>query len=107
MSDQFVRHVPRAGIPAGFTPHSLRHVYASVVLVEGGVDITEVARFLGHRDVNETYRTYGHLVPNANDKVIPALDAEFARWSTCPRGKRALPILPRWVSSKPLANFRP
>jgi integrase len=69
----------RAGIPAGFTPHSLRHVYASVMLVEGGVDITEVARFLGHRDINETYRTYGHLLPNANDKAIAALDAEFGR----------------------------
>jgi integrase len=78
---QFVKHVPRAGIPAGFTPHSLRHLYASVMLVEGGIDITEVARFLGHKDINETYRTYGHLLPNANDKAIAALDAEFERWS--------------------------
>jgi len=81
VKEQFVRHVPRAGIPAGFTPHSLRHLYASVMLVEGGIDITEVARFLGHRDINETYRTYGHLLPNANDKAIAALDAEFDRWS--------------------------
>jgi integrase len=82
VNNQFVRHVPRVGIPAGFTPHSLRHMYASVMLVEGGIDITEVARFLGHRDINETYRTYGHLLPNANDKAIAALDAEFDRWST-------------------------
>jgi integrase len=81
VNDQFVKHVPRAGIPAGFTPHSLRYVYASVILVKGGVDITEVARFLDHRDINETYRTYGHLLPNANDKAIAALDAEFGRWS--------------------------
>jgi integrase len=81
VNDQFVKHVPRAGIPVGFTPHSLRHVYASEMLVEGGVDITEVARFLGHRDINETYRTYGHLLPNANDKAMAALDAEFGRWS--------------------------
>jgi integrase len=45
--DQFVKHVPRAGIPAGFTPHSLRHLYASVMLVEGGIDITEVASATG------------------------------------------------------------
>ena len=81
VNGQFVKHVPRAGMPAGFTPHSLRHLYASVMLVEGGIDITEVARFLGHRDINETYRTYGHLLPNANDKAIAALDAEFGRWS--------------------------
>jgi hypothetical protein len=35
---------------------------------------------LGHRDIDETYRTYGHLLPNANDKAIAALDAEFGRW---------------------------
>jgi integrase len=81
VSDQFVKNVPRARIAAGFTPHSLRHMYASVMLVEGGIDITEVARFLGHRDINETYRTYGHLLPDANDKAIAALDAEFGRWS--------------------------
>lgn len=81
VSEQFLKHVPRAGIPAGFTAHSLRHLYASVMLVEGGIDITELARFLGHRDINETYRTYGHLLPNANDKAIAALDAEFDRWS--------------------------
>jgi integrase len=81
VNDQFVKHVPRAGIPAGFTPRSLRHLYGSVMLVEAGVDITEVARFLGHDDINETYRTYGHLLPNANDKATAALDAEFGRWS--------------------------
>ena len=78
---QFAANVARAGIPAGFTSHSLRHLYASVMLVEGGIDITEVARFLGHKDINETYRTYGHLLPNANEKAIAALDAEFGRWS--------------------------
>jgi integrase len=70
VSEQFVKNVPRAGIPAGFTAHSLRHMYASVMLVEGGIDITEVARFLGHRDINETYRTYGHLLPNATGGAI-------------------------------------
>jgi len=69
------------GFSRTLTPQSLRHLYASVMLVEGGIDITEVARFLGHRDINETYRTYGHLLPNANDKAIAALDAEFGRWS--------------------------
>ena len=40
-----------------------------------------MTRFLGHKDINETYRTYGHLLPNANDKAIAALDTKFGRWS--------------------------
>ena len=30
----------------------------------------------------ETFRPYGHLLPNVNDKAIAALDAEFSLWST-------------------------
>jgi integrase len=70
----------KAGIPAGFRPHSLRHAFASVMLARR-VPITDVAKWLGHRDINETYRTYGHLVPNAADRAVAALDAEYAEWS--------------------------
>ncbi|HEY2577890.1 MAG TPA: site-specific integrase [Streptosporangiaceae bacterium] len=71
----------KASIPTGFRPHSLRHAFASVMLARG-VPITDVAKWLGHRDINETYRTYGHLVPNAADRAVAALDAEYAEWST-------------------------
>lgn len=70
----------REGIPAGFRPHSLRHAFASVMLARG-IPITDVAKWLGHRNINETYRTYGHLVPNAVDRAVAALDAEYAEWS--------------------------
>jgi integrase len=60
-------------------------MYASVMLVEGGVDTTEVARFLGHRNINVTYAIYGHLLPDANERAIAALDAEFERWSKAGR----------------------
>lgn len=74
-------HAARAGIPAGFRPHSLRHAFASVMLARG-IPITDVAQWLGHKDINETYRTYGHLVPNAVGRAVAALDAEYAEWST-------------------------
>lgn len=70
----------KTGIPAGFRPHSLRHAFASVMLARG-IPITDVAKWLGHRNINETYRTYGHLVPNAADRAVAALDAEYAEWS--------------------------
>jgi len=69
-----------AGIPSGFTPHSLRHVFASVALSRG-VPITDVSAWLGHRDINTTYGIYGHLVPSSFDRARNVLDAEFNEWS--------------------------
>ena len=77
---EFQAAAKRAQIPAGFRPHSLRHAFASVMLARG-IPITDVAQWLGHKDINETYRTYGHLVPNAAGRAVVALDAEYAEWS--------------------------
>jgi integrase len=64
----------------GFTPHSLRHAFASAMLSKG-VPITDVAHWLGHRDVRVTFRIYGHLVPSAAARAIAVLDQEYAEWS--------------------------
>ena len=79
--DRFMNAAKAAGIPAGFTPHSLRHAFASAMLSKG-VPITDVAHWLGHRDVRVTYRIYGHLVPSAAARAIAVLDEEYAEWST-------------------------
>ncbi len=77
---RFMRAAEAAGIAEGFSPHSLRHAYASAMLARG-VQITELAHFLGHRDINVTHRVYGHLLPSAAKRAVAALDAEFAEWS--------------------------
>ena len=79
--DTFKRHARKAGIPDGFTPHSLRHAFVSALLGRG-VPITDVAQWVGHKDINVTYAIYGHLVPNAADRAASVLDAEYAEWST-------------------------
>jgi integrase len=68
-----------AGIPDGFSPHSLRHVFASVAL-SSGVPITDVSRWLGHRNIQTTFAIYGHLVPSAWDAARAALDREYEAW---------------------------
>jgi integrase len=78
---QFQRAAKRAGIPAGFRPHSLRHAFASTLLSRG-VPITDVARWLGHKDIRETYQTYSHFMPEAEDRAAAVLDAEYAEWSS-------------------------
>jgi integrase len=77
---RFMHAAEAAGIPEGFTPHSLRHAFASAMLARG-VQITELAHFLGHRDINVTHQVYGHLLPSAAKRAVAALDAEFAEWS--------------------------
>ena len=57
-----------------------RHAFASAMLGKG-VPITDVAHWLGHRDVRVTYRIYGHLVPSAAARAIAVLDEEYAEWS--------------------------
>ena len=79
--DTFKRHARKAGIPEGFTPHRLRHAFVSALLGRG-VPITDVAQWVGHKDINVTYAIYGHLVPNAADRAVSVLDAEYAEWST-------------------------
>lgn len=68
-----------AGLPAEFTAHTLRHIFASVSL-SNGVPITDVSAWLGHRDINMTYAIYGHLVPSSWGKARHVLDDEFASW---------------------------
>jgi integrase len=77
---RFTHAADVAGIPDGFTPHSLRHAFASAMLARG-VQITELAHFLGHRDINVTHQVYGHLLPSAAKRAVAALNAEFAEWS--------------------------
>jgi integrase len=78
--ERFMNAAEKAGIPKGFVPHSLRHAFASVMLSKG-VPITDVAHWLGHRDVRVTFRIYGHLVPSAAARAIAVLDEEYAEWS--------------------------
>lgn len=63
----------------GFRPHDLRHVFASVALA-GGVPLPDVARWLGHRDIQTTYRTYSHFLPDSWSAGQSVLDAEYTRW---------------------------
>lgn len=56
----FRRAVKRSGLPAEFSFHGLRHTYASD-LVRNGVQLSLVARQLGHSDTRSVTATYGHL----------------------------------------------
>ena len=74
--ERFNRARKQAELPDGFTPHTLRHIFASAAL-SGGVPITDVSKWLGHHNINITYSIYGHLVPESWDRARGVLDEEW------------------------------
>ncbi|MFF9644769.1 tyrosine-type recombinase/integrase [Kitasatospora aureofaciens] len=75
-ANTYAYHFRKACVAAGlvnadgsakYTPHSLRHFFASTALANG-VPIHEVSRWLGHKSIKTTVDIYGHLVPEAWDR---------------------------------------
>jgi integrase len=52
----------RAGITRKLTTYSLRHFFASNCLSKG-IPITDVAEWMGHKNINMTFKIYRHLMP--------------------------------------------
>ena len=57
-----------------YTIHSLRHTYASRLLMNG-VEISVVSKLLGHADINTTYSKYIHVL----DSQLNSKMKEFKR----------------------------
>jgi integrase len=69
----FTAAVERAGLPAGTTSHDLRHHYASVLLA-AGESVVAVADRLSHENGTLVLKTYGHLMPDSEDRTRRAVD---------------------------------
>jgi integrase len=63
-----------AKLPLHFSPHCLRHSYASLMLQQGE-SLTYVQRQLGHASINLTADTYGKWLPMGNKAAVDRLDA--------------------------------
>ncbi len=68
-SNLFRRAVKLSGLPAEFSFHGLRHTYASD-LVRNGVQLSLVARQLGHSDTRSVTATYGHLAEQFREDQV-------------------------------------
>ena len=72
----FAPAVRRAGLPIGTTSHHLRHHFASVLLA-AGESVVAVAERLGHENATLVLKTYGHLMPDSEDRTRRAIDAAW------------------------------
>lgn len=61
-----------AGLPH-IRIHDFRHSHASLLCNEG-INIQEIARRLGHSDVQTTWRTYAHLYPREEERAVEILN---------------------------------
>lgn len=53
--------------------HDLRHSHATL-LINNGVNIVAVSKRLGHADINQTLRTYTHLLEDTNEKMMEEIE---------------------------------
>ncbi len=69
----FVRVLKRAKLPLHFSPHCLRHTFASLLLQQGESPVY-VQRQLGHASIKLTVDTYGKWLPMGNKAAVDRLD---------------------------------
>lgn len=64
-----------AELPGSFSPHPLRHTFASLLLPQGESPVY-VQRQLGHASIKLTVDTYGRWLPMGNKAAVDRLDEE-------------------------------
>ena len=66
-------------VPAGWTPHWMRHSHATALLLSG-VPVHVVSRRLGHTDVQTTLNTYAHVSEDVQMRTVAQWQALAAGW---------------------------
>lgn len=73
----FKAAVKAAGLPEETTSHDLRHHFASLML-DQGLTHAAVAELLGHKDATLVVQTYGHAMPDKDERARAAMDAAWS-----------------------------
>ena len=82
------KHDPKKGgiVIKTFTPHQLRHTYATM-LYDSGVDVLTAQYLLGHADLSTTMEIYTHLSESRKVKSVKAFDRYISCKSNASQAK--------------------
>ena len=72
ISNKNIQYAKEAGLPI-IRIHDYRHSHASLLINEG-INIQEVARRLGHSNIEMTWNTYAHLYPREEERALNVLN---------------------------------
>ena len=75
ITDWTSKFVQRNNLPH-FTPHSLRHTHATLLIAEG-VSVSAVSRRLGHSSIATTSRIYVHAIQSADEIASDVIDSKL------------------------------
>ncbi|HVC99778.1 MAG TPA: tyrosine-type recombinase/integrase [Candidatus Dormibacteraeota bacterium] len=67
-------------LPSEWTPHWFRHTHATALLL-AGIEPIIVSRRLGHKDVQTTLNTYGHVTEDVQLKALANWHAYTRPWA--------------------------
>ena len=65
---QFTKAISRSGVPH-IRIHDLRHSHATI-LINAGVNIVAVSKRLGHASIEQTLKTYTHLLQSTDQQMM-------------------------------------
>lgn len=68
----FKQYIRKSGVPE-IRIHDLRHSFATNA-IGSGCNIVAVSRYLGHSNVNQTLRTYTHLLEKSDDELVSNIE---------------------------------
>lgn len=89
------RVLRRAGWPSSVRPYNLRHS-VGIHLSEIGVDLADVAGYLGHKDVRTTRESYVPVLGSRMERVGGLLNGRLKGWTV----PASVPALPRGRACK-------
>lgn len=69
----FAKGIEKSGVKK-IRLHDLRHSHATI-LINSGVNIVAVSKRLGHTDINQTLKTYTHLLKDTDEKMMSLIGA--------------------------------
>ncbi|MEU6229238.1 tyrosine-type recombinase/integrase [Streptomyces sp. NPDC047042] len=72
-----IKEKGRVDIPQGMVIYGFRHFFASNCLTQG-VPITDVAEWMGHKNIDITFKIYRHLMPGSISSAASVLNLHLA-----------------------------